>query len=225
MTHNVKETNSLWAQEVCAHTCWSQIASGSCMSTALKWWRGMSRETEREKWKKMIKGGVAICHFTLIYLLGRFVLSRHPFFLSLLSSQQRKGVHSGRCSRCVALTGTGAMWSIPYIKANNDLQGPIEPTTPSHHLPPYSLDTKIRFWKIININLKERESKMERGANEKKSLFERAREKLRKEVDQGERWLCFRWMNEEGRAKEWRWRRRKGKRREDNEGQRRVRLQ
>lgn len=37
-------------------------------------------DREREKWKKMIKGGVAICHFTLIYLLGRFVLSRHPFF-------------------------------------------------------------------------------------------------------------------------------------------------
>lgn len=195
MTHNVKETNSLWAQEVCAHTCWSQIASGSCMSTALKWWRGMSRETEREKWKKMIKGGVAICHFTLIYLLGRFVLSRHPFFLSLLSSQQREGVHSGWCSRCVALTGTGAMWSIPYIKANNDLQGPIEPTTPSHHLPPHSLGTKIRFWKIINMNLKERESKMERGANEKKSLLrERERNCERKLIKASADCVSDGWM-------------------------------
>jgi len=49
MTHNVRETNSLWAQEVCVHTCRSQIASGNYMSTALRWWRGIGGETERKK--------------------------------------------------------------------------------------------------------------------------------------------------------------------------------
>lgn len=54
---------------------------------------------------------------------------------------------------------------------------------------PHSLDSEIRFGKIININLKERESEMgsekEREANEEEPLREGERE--RREVNDRER--------------------------------------
>ena len=52
LTIRVRQTAYGHRRCVCAYTCWSQIVSGNYMSTALRWWRGTSGETERKRERK-----------------------------------------------------------------------------------------------------------------------------------------------------------------------------